>query len=310
MFLAPMAGITDLAFRTVCQKYGCGLVYTEMISAKALYFNDKKTFSLLKIAPDAPCPTAVQIFGSEPDIMASMAEKALSTGGCMLDINMGCPAPKIVNNGEGSRLMTNLPLAADIIREVSSATKVPVTVKFRKGWDAGSVNAVEFARMAEKNGAAAIAVHGRTRSQMYSGKADWDIIKQIKQAVDIPVIGNGDIYTAADAVNMTEYTGCDAIMLARGVQGNPFLFEQCINALDGKAVTVPSVDERIHQAIEHIRLLTELKGERIGVSEARKHASWYIKGIHNCVKARQDINKATTLDGMISALMQCLENKE
>ena len=225
IFLAPMAGVTDKPFRRICKKYGAGMVYSEMISAKALHYKDKKTHELMSLAADEH-PCAVQIFGSEPEIMAEAAENVFLSGADVLDINMGCPTPKIVNNGDGSALMKNTELIGKIVKAVSGVSKLPVTVKIRKGWDDESVNAVDAAKIAEENGAAAIAVHGRTRKAFYSGKADWDIIKEVKNAVNIPVIGNGDIRSAYDAKNMFDYTGCDAVMIGRGAQGNPFIFRQ------------------------------------------------------------------------------------
>lgn len=302
VFLAPMAGVTDRAFRKICREYGCGLMYTEMISSKGLHYKDKKTSSLMKIEAEEQ-PTAVQIFGSDPEIMKETAEEAEQFGAFLIDINMGCPAPKIVNNGDGSALMKNLTLAGKVIESVAGAVNVPVTVKFRKGWDDDSINAAELAHVAECSGAAAICIHGRTRMQFYSGEADWDIIKEIKNTVSIPVIGNGDIFKAEDAVNMFEYTGCDAVMVARGAQGNPFLFRQ-INELSENWSNsfFPTVSEKIDCAIKHSRLLCEYKGENRGIKEARKHMAWYLKGIPGNSGVKNELFKALSLDEMTEIL--------
>lgn len=280
IFLAPMAGITDLTFRKICRKSGAGLTYTEMVSAKGLFYNDKKTPELLALA-DGESPSAAQIFGSEPDIIGAICEKALSFGSDILDINMGCPAPKIVNNGDGSALMKNPKLAGEIMNAAVKASKgVPVTAKIRAGWDENSINAVELAKILEANGASAIAIHPRTRMMFYSGKADWSIISDVKKAVSVPVIGNGDIFCAQDAVDMFNQTGCDAVMVGRGAQGNPYIFTQ-INSLIEKGITepLPSAEERLNMALIHAKGLCDEKGESRGIKEARKHFAWYIKGL-------------------------------
>ena len=280
IFLAPMAGITDMTFRKICREHGAGLTYTEMVSAKGLYYNDKKTPELLALA-DNENPSAAQIFGSEPDIIESVCEKALSYGSNILDINMGCPAPKIVNNGDGSAILKNPKLAGEImLSAVRGANGVPVTAKIRAGWDDNSINAVEVAKILEANGASAIAVHPRTRMMFYSGKADWSIIRDVKKAVSVPVIGNGDIFTAKDAVDMFNRTGCDAVMVGRGAQGNPFIFSQ-INSLikNGVIPPLPTPEERLNMALTHARGLCAEKGELRGIKEARKHFAWYIKGL-------------------------------
>ena len=291
IFLAPMAGVTDKPFRRICKKYGAGMVYSEMISAKALHYKDKKTHELMSLAADEH-PCAVQIFGSEPEIMAEAAEDVFLSGADVLDINMGCPTPKIVNNGDGSALMKNTELIGKIVKAVSSVSKLPVTVKIRKGWDDESVNAVSAAKIAGENGAAAIAVHGRTRKAFYSGKADWDIIKEVKNAVNIPVIGNGDIWSAYDAKNMLDYTGCDAVMIGRGAQGNPFIFRQICELMKyGEVRNNPSAAEKVRQALEHVEMLVGEKGERRGVCEARKHIAWYLKGMNGASAVKSEIFK-------------------
>lgn len=295
IFLAPMAGITDLPFRLMCKKYGAGLVYTEMVSSKALYYDDKKTMTLLQTHIDEK-PFAVQIFGSEPDIMASTAYKALSTGASIIDINMGCPAPKVANNGDGSALLNDPELIGKIVKSVSSAVNVPVTCKIRSGFN--QVADVEYiAKTIEQNGASAITVHPRTREMYYSGTADRNIIKLVKQSVSIPVIGNGDIFCAKSAKDMIDYTGCDAVMVARGAQGNPFIFKQ-INELlnNGTCDYNPTTAEKIDVMRQHVDMLINLKGEYIGVREARKHIAWYIKGMKDCAKMRESVCRISTHD--------------
>ena len=263
VFLAPMAGVTDRAFRRICRQFGCGMVYTEMVSAKGIYYQDKKTASLMRIDPEEQ-PVAVQIFGSDPAVVGETVKKAEESGALLIDLNMGCPAPKIVNNGDGSALMKHPELAGKIVAAAVKNTKLPVTVKIRKGWNFET--AVEFAKILEENGAAAITVHGRTREQFYSGRADWDVIRRVKENVSIPVIGNGDIFQAADAERMLSETGCDGIMVARGAQGNPFLFRQIQEQLSKGEVTYhPDERERLSVALAHIRGIVEDKGERIGM---------------------------------------------
>lgn len=297
LILAPMAGITDLPFRTICRENGAALVCMEMVSAKALWFGDKKTASLLETSEDER-PVSAQIFGSEPECMAFAAKKAIELSGAdIIDINMGCPVSKIAKSGDGSGLMRTPELAARIIRDVVAASPVPVTVKIRKGWDEQSVNAVQFAKMARDEGASAIAVHGRTRTQMYSGKADWDIIASVKQALDIPVIANGDIFVPEDAAEILRYTGADGAMIARGAMGNPWLFSQAAALIDGKEPEpLPSLAERVDVAVRQFEMAVDLKGEKIGCLEARKHYAWYLKGVPNASNMRKKINAIASLE--------------
>lgn len=304
IFLAPMAGITDKPYREICRKFGAGMVYSEMISAKGLHYNDKKTASLMNMDGESPC--AIQIFGSEPEIMSEIIPKVMEFKPDIIDINMGCPAPKIVNNGDGSALMKTPELMGKIMRAVSDASPVPVTAKIRKGWKED--NSLLCAHILEENGAAAVAVHGRTRDEFYSGKADWEVIKRIKSELDIPVIGNGDIFKAEDAKRMFEYTGCDAVMVARGAQGNPWLFTQ-INELlnDGEVKTVPTPQERIRVAVSHIENLIADKGEARGIKEARKHIAWYIKGLKNASVIKTEIFKISDFATMKSVLLEYID---
>lgn len=279
MVLAPMAGVTDRAFRQICCEQGAALTVTEMVSAKALTYGDKKTPGLLALGVDEH-PAAAQIFGHEPETMAEGAKIAREISGCdIIDINMGCPAPKIAGNGDGSALMRDPALAARVIEAVANAVDVPVTVKFRKGWDEKSVNCVEFARMAEQAGAAAIAVHGRTRAQQYSGNADWDAIAAVKQAVSIPVIANGDVAVPEDAVRILRHTGADAVMVGRGALGDPWIFARANALLEtGVCPPLPPFAERIDTAVRQIELAAAYKGERVAMLEARRHVNWYLKG--------------------------------
>lgn len=279
MVLAPMAGVTDRAFRQICREQGAALTVTEMVSAKALTYGDKKTPGLLALGVDEH-PAAAQIFGHEPETMAEGAKIAREISGCdIIDINMGCPAPKIAGNGDGSALMRDPALAARVIEAVANAVDVPVTVKFRKGWDEKSVNCVEFAHMAEQAGAAAIAVHGRTRAQQYSGNADWDAIAEVKRAVSIPVIANGDVAVPEDAVRILRHTGADAVMVGRGALGDPWIFARANALLEtGVCPPLPPFAERIDTAVRQIELAAAYKGERVAMLEARRHVNWYLKG--------------------------------
>ena len=302
VILAPMAGVTDLPFRVLCREQGAGCVVTEMVSAKAVLYNNKNTRELLQIDP-AERPAAVQLFGSEPDIMAEIAARREEGPYDYIDVNMGCPVPKIVNNGEGSALMKNPERAKEVLTAMVKAVKKPVTVKFRKGFNDLSVNAVEFAKMAESCGIAAVAVHGRTREQYYSGKADWDIIRQVKEAVRIPVIGNGDIFTPEDAGRMLKETGCDGIMVARGAKGNPWLFGRINHYLDtGEVLPGPSMAEIKAMILRHGRMLVQFKGEGVAMREMRGHMAWYTKGMPHSATLRNEINQVETLEGFVELL--------
>lgn len=296
VILAPMAGITDMAFRKICKKFGVGLVVTEMVSSKGMFYNDEKT-NLLTAIDEEERPVAVQIFGSDPDIMAKSAEK-ISEYADIIDINMGCPAPKVVKNDDGSKLMLNLELVDKITKKVVEASKVPVTVKTRKGWDDAHVTAVDIAEICEQNGVSAIAVHGRTRDQFYSGVADWDIISKVKQAVKIPVIGNGDVIDLESAKRLVEQTNCDGIMIGRGAIGNPWIFKSVIEGIEYK----PSKEEIIDIILEHYDNLCELKSEYVAVREMRKHISYYIKGMPNATEIRRKINEITDKEEAIKVI--------
>lgn len=291
VFLAPMAGVTDISFRGLCKEMGCELVYTEMVSAKALYYGSENTKTLLRVSEEES-PVAVQIFGREPELMAEICEKYLNPREdiCIIDVNMGCPAPKIVKNKEGSALMLEPNLAYDIIKSLKKVSNKPVTVKFRKGYDDEHINAVEFGKAMEEAGADAIAVHGRTRKQMYEGKADWDIIRAVKNAVSVPVIGNGDVFSPDDALKMKELTNCDGIMVARGSMGNPWIFKQIGEVLKGNTIEEISYKEKIEMCIRHYELAIKNDGEYKAIREMRKHASWYLKGLPKSTEIRNEIN--------------------
>ncbi len=309
ILLAPMAGVTDKAFRMIVKPFGPALMYTEMVSGKGLFYKSKKTADLLT-ADESEKPVAVQIFGHDADIMAEIANSALEYGAAVIDINMGCPAPKIVNNGDGCALMKSPETAAKVISAVCRAVDVPVTVKFRAGWDDKSINAVEFAKIAEQSGASAVTVHGRTREQFYSGTADLDIIKAVKAAVKIPVIGNGDIIDGGSAAHMLEYTGCDGIMVGRAAEGNPWIFKEISAYLkDGTVLPPPDLDERREVALKHLGLLVEFKGEHRGVLEGRKHMSWYFKGVSGGAVLRTALNKAQKYDEMCGLINEFCDFK-
>lgn len=294
VILAPMAGVTDLPFRLLCKEQGAGLLCMEMVSAKAVHYNNKNTEALMEIHPDEQ-PVSLQLFGSEPDIMAETAARIEERPFAILDVNMGCPVPKVVNNHEGSALMKEPKLVGEIVTALVKAIKKPVTVKIRKGFDDDHVNAVEIAKIIEASGAAAIAVHGRTREQYYSGKADWDIIRQVKEAVSIPVIGNGDVTDAVSAKKMMDETGCDGIMIGRASRGNPWIFKEITQYLDtGILPERPTMEEVRNTILRHAALQLEFKGEYTGIREMRKHVAWYTAGYPHSAKLRRMVNEMET----------------
>lgn len=300
--LAPMAGVTDLPFRLLCKEQGAGLLCMEMISAKALLYKNKNTKTLLEIHPQE-YPVSLQLFGSDPDIISEIARRIEHLPFQILDINMGCPVPKVVKNGEGSALMNTPRLAYEIVYKTARAIKKPVTVKIRKGFDDASVNAVEFAKMIEDAGGAAVTVHGRTREQYYSGKADWDIIRQVKESVSIPVIGNGDVMSGEDALRMQETTGCDGVMIGRGAQGNPWIFSELLE-YERTGVMPPRPDASVIRdtMLRHARLQIEYKGDYIGIREMRKHVAWYTKGMRGAARLRDEINRVESYEELESLL--------
>ena len=294
--LAPMAGVTDLPFRLLCKEQGAGLLCMEMISAKALQYKNKNTRALLAIHPEE-YPVSLQLFGSDPEIISEQAKRIEELPFQVLDINMGCPVPKVVRNGEGSALMKNPKLVYEIVSQTVKAIEKPVTVKIRKGFDDTCINAVEIAKVIEEAGAAAVAVHGRTREQYYSGKADWDIIRQVKEAVSIPVIGNGDVISGEKAIAMREQTGCDGVMIGRGAQGNPWIFHELLEyEKTGKMPPRPSKEEIKKTMLRHARLQIEFKGDYLGIREMRKHVAWYTKGMEGSAKLRDDINRVESFE--------------
>lgn len=310
VFLAPMAGVTDLAFRLICKELDAGLVYTEMVSSKGLYFDDKKTQEFMAIE-QRERPVALQIFGSDPKIMHQVTMEKLNQREDIdiIDINMGCPTPKIVKNGDGSALMKDPILAGQVAKAVVKASNKPVTVKIRMGWDDNSINAIEVAKIIEEAGAAAVTIHGRTREQFYTGTANWEIIKQVKKNISIPVIGNGDVFEPEDGKRMIDETGCDAIMIGRGSRGNPWIFNRTVALLkNGEKIQMPSNSQRIKICIRHFELLCSLKGDRVAVKEMRKHIAWYIKGMRNSAEMRNKINTILTKAELIEELHKFAEN--
>jgi tRNA-dihydrouridine synthase B len=308
IFLAPMAGVTDLTFRIICKEMGAGLVVTEMVSAKGMYYNDEKTNKLI-IIDERERPIALQIFGSDPMIMSNIIENKLNQR-CdidIIDINMGCPAPKIVKNGGGCALMKYPKLVKEIVTNVVKVSNKPVTVKFRMGWDEKNINGVDIAKISEEAGASAITIHARTRDMFYSGEADWNFIKKIKESVSIPVIGNGDIFEPEDGLRLLKETKCDGIAIGRGSMGNPWIFKRINNLLEGKDDVIPTNEEIINMGIRHLNMVCELKGEDVGVKEMRKQLSWYLKGMRNSNEIKNKINTIESKNEMIEILLDYLD---
>ncbi len=307
VFLAPMAGITDLPFRLICKEFGVGMMTTEMVSAKGLLYENIKTNDLLYVDPQEH-PIGAQLFGSDPKLLSEMAKQVEESDVDFIDINMGCPAPKITKNGEGSALLKRPELIGEIVYAVSKALTKPLTVKIRKGFNDEMVNAVEVAKIIEQAGASAIALHGRTREQFYSGKADWDIIKEVKKHITIPLIGNGDVKIPQDAKRMLDYTGCDAVLIARAAQGNPWIFKRTVHFLEtGELLPEPTFEERVPVILKHAKLLEAYKGEYVGMREMRSHLTSYVRGIHGAADIRRSLTAIETYEDVQNILDKCLQ---
>ncbi|MBO8169756.1 MAG: tRNA dihydrouridine synthase DusB [Thermoanaerobacteraceae bacterium] len=305
-----MAGVTDKVFRILAKEAGCGLVVTEMVSAKALTYNNRRTYKLIDISGEQP-PVAIQLFGSEPGVMAEAAKIVEQIGADLVDVNMGCPTPKIVKNGEGAALMQQPALAVKIVEAMKQAVSIPVTVKMRAGWDAGSINAPELARELEAAGADMIAVHGRTREQFYSGSADWGLIAKVKSRVSVPVVGNGDIWQPEDAARMLEETGCDGVMIGRGSLGNPWIFKRTFELLrNGTKIPPPTPQEKVKMALRHLDMMVTFKGEYVAVREMRKHIAWYLKDMRNAARMRERVNQRQSVEDLRNLLQKYLLSLE